>query len=393
MAAKQFTPAEWKKINVTLKEDPVKYGLPERIYGSVVLGSFNIRKLGSVRKRSPETWQFLSETCRHFDLLAIQEIQDDLSGLRRLMELLGPDFGLIISDVTGAFPGGKGLAERFGFIYNRRLVERTEIATDITYDRTEVIKTLADNGDEIFNVMKRQERYLKAVKSWKEGGKIGQKPKAPKASEVRVPIFITFIRQPFCVGFRIKGHPGTDPYEFLAVDAHLNYGDPKHDPIQEFHALTKWIFARVKQKKAYHPYFILLGDLNMDYDKPRKDKKRLMEQIKVLNQNTGNITVNFPFLNKHSGRRGVFRTNARQSQTYDHIGLFFEGKCWLPSFNINKTEMGKNPVGPDFGVFNFTDLFATALNIDETDRKEFIKRFEHKVSDHMPLWLRLPMPY
>jgi len=392
MAAKQFTAAEWKKINATLKEDPVKFGLPSRIYGSVVLGSFNIRKLGSARKRNVETWQFLADTCRHFDLLAIQEILDDLSGLRRLMELLGPDFGLIISDATGSFPGGKGLAERFGFVYNRRLVERTEVATDITYDRTEVIKTLVSNGDEIFKVMKRQGQYLKAVKAWKEGGKRGRKPKEPKKSEMRLPVFITFIRQPFCVGFRIKGHPGTDPYEFMAVDAHLNYGDPKHDPIQEFHALTDWIFARVGQKKAYHPYFILLGDLNMDFDKPRKDKKRLMEQIKVLNQKTGGITVNFPFLNKHPGRRGVFRTNARLSQTYDQIGLFFQGECWLPSFEINKTKMGKNPTGPDFGVFNFTELFAAALNIDKSDRKQFVKRFEHKVSDHMPLWLRLPLP-
>ncbi|MFC1969517.1 hypothetical protein ACFLVF_03420 [Chloroflexota bacterium] len=52
-----------------------------------------------------------------------------------------------------------------------------------------------------------------------------------------MPVFLTFIRQPFCVGFRIHGYPGTDPYEFMAVNAHLNYGDPKHDPIQEFHAL------------------------------------------------------------------------------------------------------------------------------------------------------------
>lgn len=392
MATEQFTTAEWKKINATLKEDPVKFGLPSRIYGSVVLGSFNIRKLGSARKRNALTWKFLADTCRQFDLLAIQETQDNLGGLQKIMELLGPDFGLTISDATGAFPGGRGLAERFAFIYNRRLVERTELATDITYDRTEVIRTLTSSGDGILTVIKRQEKYLKAVKAWKEADKKGGKPKKPKQSELNIPVFMTFIRQPFCVGFRIKGHPGTNPYEFMAVNAHLNYGDPDHDPIQEFHALTDWIYARVGQKKAYHPYFILLGDLNMDYDKPKTDKIKLTERIKVLNRKTGNITVNFPFLNRHRGCRTPFRTNARLTQTYDHIGLFFEGKCWLPSFEINTTEMGKKPTGPDFGVFNFVDLFTTALKIDKGDRKQFVKRFEHKVSDHMPIWLRLPLP-
>jgi len=139
MAVKQFTPEEWMKITNTFDDTDAqeKFGLPKRVYGSVILGSFNIRKLGSSRSRNEDTWKFLADTCMHFDLLALQEILDDLSGLRRLKSLLGPDFGLVISDTTGAFPGKRGLAERLGFIYNRRLVERTEIATDITYDRTE----------------------------------------------------------------------------------------------------------------------------------------------------------------------------------------------------------------------------------------------------------------
>ena len=83
MAAKQFTPDEWKLIRQILKDGPDKFGLPERVYGSVVLGSFNIRKLGSTRSRSPDTWDFLAHVCQHFDLLALQEIQDDIDGLQR----------------------------------------------------------------------------------------------------------------------------------------------------------------------------------------------------------------------------------------------------------------------------------------------------------------------
>ncbi len=45
MAAKSFTRKEWEKIRQTLDRDPAGYGLPERVYGSVVLASFNIRSL------------------------------------------------------------------------------------------------------------------------------------------------------------------------------------------------------------------------------------------------------------------------------------------------------------------------------------------------------------
>jgi hypothetical protein len=102
MATQQFTSAEWKTIKEVLDKNPEKFGLPKRVYGSVILGSFNIRKLGSSLKRNRDTWDFLAHVCRHFDLLAVQEILDDLSGIRRLMEFLGPDFSLVISDTTGA---------------------------------------------------------------------------------------------------------------------------------------------------------------------------------------------------------------------------------------------------------------------------------------------------
>ena len=41
------TSAEWKKVKEPLDRDRARYGPPEREYGSVLLASFNIRKLGS----------------------------------------------------------------------------------------------------------------------------------------------------------------------------------------------------------------------------------------------------------------------------------------------------------------------------------------------------------
>ena len=55
----------------------------------------------------------------------------------------------------------------------------------------------------------------------------------------------------------------------MAINAHLYWGKYISDRRQEFNALMEWIIARVGvNHKAYYPNFILLGDLNLDFDNP-----------------------------------------------------------------------------------------------------------------------------
>jgi hypothetical protein len=84
--------------------------------------------------------------CARFDLLAIQEVQDNLEGLihlkSRLNESSENKYGMVVSDITGSFPGQSPPPERLAFLFRWDAVERTEIASDITFDRGEVFKTL-----------------------------------------------------------------------------------------------------------------------------------------------------------------------------------------------------------------------------------------------------------
>ena len=384
----EFTPTEWAKIMAALETDGATYGLPRREYGSVLLGSFNIRKLGAKTTRTPETWGFLAEVCRSFDLLSVQEIMDDLSGLRELMRLLGPEFGLVVSDQTGAFPGEGGSGERLGFIYRWSAVERGEVASDITYDRTKVLGTIAESYDAFAAVM---EPYAKELAEFRQGI-LSKKPK------IKMPFFLTFIRQPFCVSFRIRGLPGTAPYEFMAVNAHLNFGNYISDRRQAFEGLMDWIIGRVgAAHRAYHPNFILLGDLNLDFNNPTTDRARLEDRLKSFDNSLGErVNVYFPFLDPHPPRQVPFKTNARMTETYDQIGLFSRDDR-LPTFLDNPC-MGKHPRGPDYGVFEFVDLFSQVLrgklwgSLTSTEQKSFVRRFQFEVSDHMPLWVRLRLP-
>jgi endonuclease/exonuclease/phosphatase family metal-dependent hydrolase len=394
MTAKGFTDTEWAKIRTTLDSDPGKFGLPERIYGSVVLASFNIRKLGAVQNRSDETWRFLAHICSRFDLLAVQEIMGDLSGVRRLVADLGSAFSVIGSDTTGAFPGDPGLSERLGFMYRSSVIERGPIVSDVTYDRSKLLETLARNKEELEAAVAPHAAYFQKLKAWLANDEQGPAPAKPM---VKLPTFLTFIRQPFCVSFKIVGHPGTKPYELMVINAHLYYGDFMSDRRQEFSALMEWIMARVGQNdKNYYPNFVLMGDLNLDFNSPQTDRARIEKHIKSFNDSLSGVNVNFPFLGIHPGQREVFRTNARQTETFDQIGLFSRDER-LPTVADNQT-MGENPRGPDFGVFNFGELFSEALHqkkfseLSKKEQRALYKRFEHNVSDHMPIWLRIPLP-
>ncbi|MHA2251618.1 MAG: endonuclease/exonuclease/phosphatase [Candidatus Kariarchaeaceae archaeon] len=399
---REFDSDEWGLIMKELKQNPENYGLPQRKFGSVVLASFNIRKLGSVRKRRKETWEFLAYVCSHFDLISVQEIMEDLRGVYELKNLMGPEYGMVISDTTGVFPGEAGLGERLAFIYRRLLVQRADVVTDISLDRTKILDTLAIKFDDFEKDIKPWVTYFKKMEKWEKNGQLGSKPKKPK---IHLSFFLDFIRAPYCVGFRIAGHPDAKPYEFMAVNAHLYYGNYMSDRELEFRAVMQWIIERVKRSdRTYFPNFILLGDLNLNFDKPKKDREEIEEYMKTFNAATGQkIHVNFPFIDihpkeiqEHGNNAEVYRTNARLNQTYDQIGLFFSDPRF-PTFDENDT-MGNVPEGPDYGVFNFVELFSIALHntpfegLSEKDQKEFVKRFEHEVSDHMPLWLKLPVP-
>ena len=49
-------------------------------------------------------------------------------------------------------------------------------------------------------------------------------------------------------------------------------------------------------------------------------------------------------------------------------------------------------------MFEFCNLFSEAVlersleELSASEKSGLMARFEHKVSDHMPLWVRLPLP-
>jgi hypothetical protein len=125
----RFTDSQWITITQQISSRTERYGLPRRRRDSVVIGSFNIRRFGSPLGRSPQALDLITEIASRFDLLAIQEVTDDLSVLRALRARLGPRYGVVVSDAAGVHPEDGGSPERLAFLFRWSRLARDRLSS------------------------------------------------------------------------------------------------------------------------------------------------------------------------------------------------------------------------------------------------------------------------
>ncbi len=415
----RFGTDEWATIITELDRHPVDiqpYGMPERRDSSVVLSSFNIRSPGNPDTRTDShdegrtqgAWDLLARYVSRCDLVAIQEVRDSLEGLIRLKDSLAESekYPLVVSDVTGARPGQDTSQERLAFLYRWDRFERTELASDISYDRRAILQTLydkrADFAKDFSQYDIRMGEYQLKLREF-EAGDRASKPSKPNFTMSN---FLAFIRTPHVASFRVKGQGSGKPLPLLAINAHLLYGESAAERAMEFDALIDWLRWRTKaEERLYHENIILFGDLNLEFEKRFRSRDAVAQAIKYMNNDIGRgYRVNFPFLDVPKKRqappagdgKGRYMTTARMTQTYDQIGFFgLDGA--LPEHTANDDAGLKGANGYDYGVFSFADLFSQALHGEASflampDPGTFVKRFNWDVSDHHPIWTRLPVP-
>ena len=91
----------------------------------------------------------------------------------------------------------------------------------------------------------------------------------------------------------------------MAVNTHLYFGNYITDRLQEFNALIDWLISRLKSNSsAYYPNFMLFGDLNLDYDEPRRDRARIEERIKTGPTSTSPSSMSIRAARRSSGPTG-----------------------------------------------------------------------------------------
>ena len=81
---------------------------------TLLLATWNIRSFGDNRRA--ESLHYIAEIVSRFDLVAVQEVANNMAGLQKLVALLGPNWDYIVTDSTEGTAGG---GERMAFIYDR----------------------------------------------------------------------------------------------------------------------------------------------------------------------------------------------------------------------------------------------------------------------------------
>ena len=95
---------------------------------NLLLCSWNIKNFGTLKKRTAESLYYIAEIINAFDIVAVQEINRDLSDFKKVLKLLGSHWKYTLSDVT---EGNSGNDERFGFLYDSRRVTHSGLSGEI----------------------------------------------------------------------------------------------------------------------------------------------------------------------------------------------------------------------------------------------------------------------
>ena len=200
---------------------------PRTISDTLLLATWNIREFDSSKYgvRETEPLHYIAEIISRFDLVAVQEVREDLWALDEVQKMLGGWWKYIVTDVTH---GTSGNGERMAFLYDGRKVTFGGLA-----------------GEIVLPDVRGQDRSLQ------------------------------FARTPFMCGFRASWT------KFNLCTVHIYYGDAKADDprrIKEIEDLAKLLADKSKPpgeqparpdgavtevRNTSPENMILLGDFNI----------------------------------------------------------------------------------------------------------------------------------
>lgn len=102
--------------------------VPKRAADTVIVGSFNVQHLGETKMKSPEIMSAFAQIIQQYDVIALQEINDQSGvAVRQLMQYVnqnGSRYAVAISDSVGrGVPGKGGYYEQYAFVYDTSRIE------------------------------------------------------------------------------------------------------------------------------------------------------------------------------------------------------------------------------------------------------------------------------
>ena len=285
-----------------------------------------------------------------FDLIAVQEVNDNFTTFEKIVRDMDGDFDFIMSDKAGN-------AERLAFIYRKDKVVLDKLWGEVALNKNEYPKRTV-------TAHYRENRQQKSQKF----------TKFP---------FTPFDRNPYIGSFRC-GNLG-----FVLANVHLYFGAFQNSRseknrrkyarrVLEIFALAKWAKRVSSGKNAWDRDIILLGDMNI----PNMEKNEAtIKALKSFGWSSLDYVSNQTIGNQPTQLSHVGGTNLGNDKTYDQI-------AFAPSSLSGKISSS--------GVFDFDNAVFRSKWDDLSDelspRKAtsmFARYVKFHISDHRPLWVEL----
>jgi endonuclease/exonuclease/phosphatase family metal-dependent hydrolase len=205
------------RLSTALREVPAK-----KRADNLLIGTWNIKAFSRVNRkwetatgdsplRNLQDMCAIADVVSRFDVVALVEVKRDLTALRLLLRILGPNWSFIVSDVT---EGDAGNSERLAYVFDLRRVRPSGLAGEIVIPDAVLRDPAA--------VLREQ-----------------------------------FARTPYAVSFS-AGDKG-----FTLVSLHIKWGTPAQRT-PEIAAIAEWLRDRADDPDEFNRNMIALGDFNID---------------------------------------------------------------------------------------------------------------------------------
>jgi endonuclease/exonuclease/phosphatase family metal-dependent hydrolase len=177
---------------------------------TINIATWNIREFGG-KPREEISIHYIAEILSHFDLIAITELRENLGEFKKIMEILGPYWKAIFSDVAMDLGGNK---ERIAYLYDKRVLTFTGLAAE-----ADPFRKKNDDGE-----------YIPTITWW---------------------------RSPYLASFR------AGKFDFVVLTAHIRWGKSEDERKRALENLANWIEKRKKSDHVIDKDFIVMGDFNI----------------------------------------------------------------------------------------------------------------------------------
>lgn len=199
----------------------------KRLDDNLLIATWNIRAFGDLTekwnasdddspKRDLRALRIITEIVSRFDVIALQEVKGNIKCLRHMLQVLGPHWAFLLTDITR---GRAGNDERMAFLFDTRRVKSSGLACELVVPPEWL--------DEVSDDALREQ----------------------------------FARTPYAASFI------TGSQTFILVTLHVLWGKSSRDRIPELTGIARWMASWAEQEAAWRHNLFVLGDFNID----RKD--------------------------------------------------------------------------------------------------------------------------